>query len=1175
MLPDPPVYHLAIALPVPALTPDLTVRQGKWTTVPVTLPPPPTSQFPALPPSTILFPDNAQSFTCLSGFKGSLPPADASKGGKRTVSVLVTDVDLVGLETLIISVSPPNGNEYVGDEEVEEMVRMAVRGVKVLHRDDILRLGGRMRGREAKIEIAEPVNQGVILPTTKIVVVKDNSGPKREPQKQVDGVIFGGRQQQQVVVGDGELDEDDDGSDETGITSFFKLPALPGLGLPGMPLRNGVNSKTPLSPPGSRHGSRPSPGKNFKPQPLLQKIPPELLHPRPKDGEEDEEARVYVEVKELLGLGTFSGDWVGISLPPPIAPIPTVVESGIRTSADKKKKNAPNGITNGNNLPNDWEWRPVRIFSLPDTYSSQIPSPSVTSKSKKGKGPEQPEKNNKPTIYISPILLANLTPAGPQATSLTPPPELHIFPLQFATSNSANSSNPIPPAAKEVTLLRVASPTSTDRALQPSLLLALKTHFESARRLVKKGDLIAVTVDEVLARSLFGDEAGGVAEELLLGQNSLDNPGSCKAGIAGGVGEGGRVLAWFKVGNIAPTVPSGDEEEAKWGGVVYVDPATTRMAQAGSDKRKIPPMIYSTWEYYLNLRPLPLFLPPPGGYQTLPAPLRVPYRFVSAVHRRLRELISAATSPRAIHLNLPPISILITSTQRSVGKKTVAMRAAADVGVHMFHIDAYDIVSEGNNGDVKTEAFLRARVDRALACGKENTVLLISHVEAFAGAANGGSGGGGGKIVELLKDVVSGWRVIVGTTGEVEKVGDSGGGGGGGGGPQGGGGIRGVFTHELEISAPDEGEREGLLKGIVEEKGVSLGEDVQLSSVAVKTAALVAGDLVDVVERSVAGAKERVNQLLRRLANSPSPIPPTSATDGNEPVKNPITVRDLHIAGGDEVRSVLMKDFEAAVEAARRNFADSIGAPKIPNVSWDDVGGLANVKSAVMETIQLPLERPELFARGMKKRSGILFYGPPGTGKTLLAKAIATEFSLNFFSVKGPELLNMYIGESEANVRRVFQRARDARPCVVFFDELDSVAPKRGNQGDSGGVMDRIVSQLLAELDGMSEGKEGSGGVFVVGATNRPDLLDAALLRPGRYVLYNVPIVPYQADIYPDLIKCCTSVSRILMTSNSQFWKPLPGSLLFTPPYHYAPLLKAYRSLTLVPIFMLFVPMPC
>ena len=116
----------------------------------------------------------------------------------------------------------------------------------------------------------------------------------------------------------------------------------------------------------------------------------------------------------------------------------------------------------------------------------------------------------------------------------------------------------------------------------------------------------------------------------------------------------------------------------------------------------------------------------------------------------------------------------------------------------------------------------------------------------------------------------------------------------------------------------------------------------------------------------------------------------------------------------------------------------------------------------------------------------------------MVAKAIATSCSMNFFSVKGPELLNMYIGESEANVRRIFQRARDAKPCVIFFDELDSVAPKRGNHGDSGGVMDRIVSQLLAELDGMSGGKE-SANVFVIGATNRPDLLDPALLRPGRF----------------------------------------------------------------------------
>lgn len=319
-----------------------------------------------------------------------------------------------------------------------------------------------------------------------------------------------------------------------------------------------------------------------------------------------------------------------------------------------------------------------------------------------------------------------------------------------------------------------------------------------------------------------------------------------------------------------------------------------------------------------------------------------------------------------------------------------------------------------------------------------------------------------------MKEILEDTRVLIATTNEVDKVPD---------------GVRGLFTHELEMGAPDESEREAILKTIVSNRGVSLEPSIDTNAIALKTAALVAGDLVDVVERATIAQQSRLEKLS------------CSNADGNTPV----TVRDIQVAGGPFSRCLTKSDFDTAVEAARKNFSDSIGAPKIPNVTWDDVGGLSNVKDAIAETIQLPLERPELFAKGMKKRSGILFYGPPGTGKTLLAKAIATEYSLNFFSVKGPELLNMYIGESEANVRRVFQRARDARPCVVFFDELDSVAPKRGNQGDSGGVMDRIVSQLLAELDGMSGGDDGGGGVFVIGATNRPDLLDQALLRPGRF----------------------------------------------------------------------------
>ncbi|KAL9168465.1 hypothetical protein ABFS82_04G017200 [Erythranthe guttata] len=185
-----------------------------------------------------------------------------------------------------------------------------------------------------------------------------------------------------------------------------------------------------------------------------------------------------------------------------------------------------------------------------------------------------------------------------------------------------------------------------------------------------------------------------------------------------------------------------------------------------------------------------------------------------------------------------------------------------------------------------------------------------------------------------------------------------------------------------------------------------------------------------------------------------------------------------------------------ALEQSKKRNASALGTPKVPNVKWDDVGGLEDVKKSILDTVQLPLMHKDLFSSGLRKRSGVLLYGPPGTGKTLLAKAVATECSLNFLSVKGPELINMYIGESEKNIRDIFQKARAARPCVIFFDELDSLAPARGASGDSGGVMDRVVSQMLAEIDGLNDSSQ---DLFIIGASNRPDLIDPALLRPGRF----------------------------------------------------------------------------
>lgn len=799
------------------------------------------------------------------------------------------------------------------------------------------------------------------------------------------------------------------------------------------------------------------------------------------------------------------------------------------------------------------EFRVVRVYGIAglshQTTKQRSSSSSSSSPYKKGKAPTTTSNTSAhrrssissavtttststrsggsiPTVLVPPLLLHNL--ANPKLLKLTPFSP-NAGGAGGAGSNAGGihsasalgqslrrdqggdkSANPqTPPTAKEVTLHKVSTPLSLDRALQSAIFGALKKHFESKKRIVKGGDLVGVSVDEGLGRVIFSGAApgAGTADEdiaLHLGDtgdasnsaNSTSSPKQRKINVA-----------WFRVSNVTFEVPDSQDPDiihqaavnaAAWGGVAMIDVSSTRMVTAGSQTCKILGTLNNTWEYYLGVKRLPrvhhnarsraaAMAASTGGLASMKDLTNRPVVYSAGPQQRVKELVTAATSPKAVKLGMPPVVILLTSTQRGIGKATIASRACADIGLHVFNIDAYDILTDGGanggsnaggGGDVKTEAYLKARADRALACGASSTALLIRHIDVL----------GADRMVSAIKEVISQSRVVIATTTEIDKVAE---------------GIRAACTHEIEVTAPEEKEREGILRNVVNEMGVKIAPEVDLAQVAVKTAALVAGDLVDVVERAIAGRTLRLEKLAEEAVK-------TNGAEGAAPM---ISVKDIFVAGGPAATCLTKADFDNAVEHARKNFADSIGAPKIPNVSWDDVGGLSHVKDAVTETIQLPLERPELFAKGMKKRSGILFYGPPGTGKTLLAKAIATEFSLNFFSVKGPELLNMYIGESEANVRRVFQRARDARPCCVFFDELDSVAPKRGNQGDSGGVMDRIVSQLLAELDGMSGGSGsseggdgagesengGGGGVFVIGATNRPDLLDPALLRPGRF----------------------------------------------------------------------------
>ncbi|KAF9899258.1 peroxisomal assembly protein [Lobosporangium transversale] len=473
-----------------------------------------------------------------------------------------------------------------------------------------------------------------------------------------------------------------------------------------------------------------------------------------------------------------------------------------------------------------------------------------------------------------------------------------------------------------------------------------------------------------------------------------------------------------------------------------VDPSVTKMIQSGLEHTRVPSKLRRNAQ-----SPAIPALNDPSAPQAF---------------SQLYQLVSSGLHPFSSKLGLN-CTVLLHGA-RGIGKKTVVGWVADLAGIHLMEVNCFDIV---NDTDAKTEVAVRAKFDKAVACGP--CILLLQHIDALARKSVALETGQEPILSTVLKDCFTqlgdsfktmGHPVtVVATTSDIDKVPTS---------------VLGCFLHEIGFDAPNEAQRLAILKNLT--LSTPLGPDVSLNSLATQTAALVAKDLVDLTGRAGLVAIERVEKSIESWN------------------KCYISEQSLVNAGV----TVTATDFDVALNKARASYSDSIGAPKIPNVTWDDVGGLASVKNDILDTIQLPLEHPELFASGLKKRSGILLYGPPGTGKTLLAKAVATSCSLNFFSVKGPELLNMYIGESEANVRRVFQRARDAKPCVIFFDELDSVAPKRGEKGDSGGVMDRIVSQLLAELDGMNGG-EGSGDVFVIGATNRPDLLDPALLRPGRF----------------------------------------------------------------------------
>ena len=987
-----------------------------------------------------------------------------------------------------------DSKEKQQEDELTTAIRRALGSLSIIRKGDLLPLPlpahpiTHVPLSPAKIILCEPVDQGLLSAKTQVVVDKHSrsrnnktSGENRQywspPQAPVvengeetsnehfypaveDGMNGLSSPEENEDVSDSSSSKEDGDGDGESDDSADEIISLAAPGLTQQSMGMSPVTATPngcgraldgIRTPGSLISSftittareNTSVGKSFQAYGLMAPIPDDFLHPRPRLGEDDE-ARVYVDIKDLLKLRCFSGDWVKIF-------------AATRVCESKSKEWTFDDLSGDDDRDDNQDFRVAKIYGLQDVATPLLSHPTSKFQSPADRRSslasfsriERPV----PQAWLSPILIANID--GKSQVRISPMMTDQTGKRPFSPRHSAPKAGRSegPPIAVEVSLAKISTPTSQETALQESLFLKLKQFFEVRKRIIKSGDLIALTIDASIGR--------------ILGTMSSTNADSKDAGDLLSLIQSSSQpthqslnVVWFQVANVVMSKPGKGQElhgPNSWAGTVSVEPSITRMTMGASCQRKIPSTLQSHWKSYLGLVPrLPVGRPSgPLALNTFPAHPA----YTSILQRRLRELVAAATSPRATTLGLEPTMILLHSNQRNTGKATVVNQAASDLGIHAFAIDGYDIISEGNAGDVQ-ESSMNTRIARGLSCGARYTAVLVRHLEALTS----------NRMISAIEKVAKCVRVLIATTSQLDQLPEN---------------LRSLFTHELEMTAPDEGEREGIMRNVIEKQGIRIADDVDLAAIAVKTAALVAGNLADIVERASIAREERLSNLL--------------GSTGNVINRTRSLIRDLMISGGDWACSVIKTDFDVAVDAARKNFADAIGAPKIPNVSWEDVGGLENVKDAVMETIQLPLERPELFAKGMKKRSGILFYGPPGTGKTLLAKAIATEFSLNFFSVKGPELLNMYIGESEANVRRVFQRARDARPCVVFFDELDSVAPKRGNQGDSGGVMDRIVSQLLAELDGMSNGDEGGGGVFVIGATNRPDLLDQALLRPGRF----------------------------------------------------------------------------
>ena len=425
--------------------------------------------------------------------------------------------------------------------------------------------------------------------------------------------------------------------------------------------------------------------------------------------------------------------------------------------------------------------------------------------------------------------------------------------------------------------------------------------------------------------------------------------------------------------------------------------------------------------------------------------------------KKVREMIEIPLKRPELFEKLgiaPPKGVLMHGPP-GTGKTLLAKAVASESDAHFILINGPEIMSKYVGG---SEENLREYFEEAEA--NSPSIIFIDELDAIAPKREDTNGETERRTVAQLLTLMDGLKsrgqvVVIGATNRPDSLDPA---------------LRrpGRFDREIEIGVPDADEREEVLE--IHTRNMPIAEDVDLNKLANTTHGFVGADLESLCKEA---AMRVVRRILPEIKNDDEEIP-------EEVLKKIIVTKD---------------DFKSALKEIQPSALREV-LVQVPNVKWDDIGGLDDAKQELKEAVEWPLKYPENFQKfGINPPKGVLLYGIPGTGKTLLAKAVASESEANFISIKGPELLSKWVGESEKGVREVFRKAKQTAPTVIFFDEIDSIASTRSGNDTDSGVTKRVVNQLLTEMDGLEELED----VAIIAATNRPDIIDPGLMRPGRF----------------------------------------------------------------------------